>query len=716
MFVKDAFACPGGTKRAAKLMLQSKHRGRARPLRTRLAADIGGTFTDIVAFDEQSGRMLLGKALSTPSHLVDGVAHGVGKAGTGYQFAKTFLHGSTIAINAILERHGAKAALLITEGFRDIYEIGRVNRPDSYNLYFKKHVPLIPRSMIFEIRERITASGDVLTSLDETGVAAICDKLEALGVEAVAILLLHSYRNIAHERRVKELVAERLPGIFVTASHELSQEYREFERCSTVVANAFIGPTVRDYVAGINLHLERSGFDGSFFIVQSTGGLYEARQAQSQCVRMLESGPAAGVVGARALCRELGLNDTIAFDMGGTTAKAGVIYRNEVLTTSTALIGGYNQALPVQIPMIDVFEVGMGGGSIASLAENNALSVGPKSAGAEPGPACYGRGGEQPTVTDANLVLGRLDPGNFLGGEMRLDTEAAERAIAHRIAEPLDMSMRAAADGILRIATTSMSYAVKSVSTQRGLDAAAFTLIAYGGAGPLHAAAIAHEIGMERVIVPRAPGHFCAFGMLFSDLRYDFVRTWPMRLADAGFAEIEAIYSDMFKSGRAALAQSKVKPSRIIVERSADMRYVGQEHAVTIELPPELFRRRDREGIKTRFDEVHQLRYGTHAPNEPAEIVSLRATVTGVLRKPTPERVAAGGRAPVSDARRGARPVFFSEHRRAEKTSVYAREALKSGNRIPGPALIEEHASTTLIPPGDRVEVDALGNLVIEIG
>jgi N-methylhydantoinase A len=422
------------------------------------------------------------------------------------------------------------------------------------------------------------------------------------------------------------------------------------------------------------------------------------------------------VIGARALCRELGLGDAIAFDMGGTTAKAGVIYRNEVLTTSAALIGGYNQALPVQIPMIDVFEVGTGGGSIAAIAENGALSVGPKSAGAEPGPACYGRDGEQPTVTDANLVLGRLDRDNFLGGEMTLDTAAAERAITRHIAEPLGLSLRAAADGILRIATTSMSYAVKSVSTQRGFDAAAFTLIAYGGAGPLHATAIAHEIGMERVILPRAPGHFCAFGMLFSDLRYDFVRTWPMRLADASFAEIETIYNGLIEAGRAALAVSKIKPSRIVVERAADMRYVGQEHAVTIDLSPDLFRRKDRNGIKARFDDVHQLRYGTHAPNEPAEIVSLRATVTGVMKKPVPERIAAGGRAPVAAARRGERPVFFAEHGRAEKTPIFKRDALKSGNRIAGPALIEEHASTTLVPPGDRLEVDALGNLVIEIG
>ncbi|MGH6990121.1 MAG: hydantoinase/oxoprolinase family protein, partial [Stellaceae bacterium] len=555
----------------------------------------------------------------------------------------------------------------------------------------------------------------VWTPLDEDGVVAICERLEALGIEAVAILLLHSYRNVVHERRVKDIVAGRLPGTFITASHELSQEYREFERCSTVVANAFIGPKVRDYVAGIDRHLGRSGFTGSFFIVQSTGGLYEAHQAQSQCVRMLESGPAAGVIGARALCRELGLDDAIAFDMGGTTAKAGVIYRNEALTATAALIGGYNQALPVQIPMIDVFEVGTGGGSIAALDQNDALSVGPKSAGAEPGPACYGRGGEQPTVTDANLVLGRLDRDNFLGGEMTLDPKAAASAIADHIAAPLGLSLRAAADGILRIATASMSYAVKTVSTQRGLDAASFALVAYGGAGPLHAAAIAHEIGMEQVIVPRAPGHFCAFGMLFSDLRYDFVRTWPMRLADAAFEQIAEIYAGLVAQGRAALKQSRVKPAQIVIERAADMRYVGQEHAVTIDLAPELFRRRDRAGIKARFDEVHLLRYGTHAPGEPAEIVSLRITVTGVMKKPALERIATGGRAPVAAARRGERRVVFAEHHRAERTPIFMREALKAGNRIVGPALIEEHASTTLVPPGDRLEIDALGNLVIDI-
>jgi len=684
--------------------------------RTRLAADIGGTFTDVAAFDERSGRLLLGKSLSTPARLVDGISHGVDKAGTHYADASLFLHGSTIAINTMLERTGAKTALLITEGFRDIYEIGRINRPDAYNLFFRKHVPLVERALCFEVRERMTAEGEAHIALDEASVHTVCDRLAALGVEAVAILLLHCYRNPAHEARVKAIVQQRLPRAFVSASHELSQEYREFERCSTTVANAYIGPRVRDYVAGIDSHLKEAGFKGSFMLVQSTGGLYESRQAQAQCVRMLESGPAAGVIGARALCRALGLEDAVAFDMGGTTAKAGVIYRGEVLTTGAALVGGYDHALPVQIPMIDIFEVGTGGGSIATVDASGALRVGPQSAGAEPGPACYGRGGARPTVTDANLVLGRLGADRFLGGEMPLDAAAAERAVREHIAVPLGMDLTRAADGLLRIAVTAMSYAVKGVSTDRGLDAAAFSLIAYGGAGPLHASAIAREIGMQRVIIPRAPGHFCAFGMLYSDLRYDFVRTWFTRLADASFDDIERVYEELTAEGRRALAGSGLRPAKTTVARAADMRYVGQEHPVTVELPPEVFRRRDRDAIKERFDEVHLHRYGTSAPAERAEIVSLRATVSGVMKKPTLERAERGGRAPLDSARRGKRRVYFAELGTAVPTPAFARAALRAGNRIAGPALIEEHASTTVLLPGDRLEVDVYGNLIVEIG
>jgi N-methylhydantoinase A len=685
-------------------------------IRTRLASDIGGTFTDVAVFDEKSRRLVLGKALSTPARLVDGIAAGIGKTAARYADAGVFLHGSTIAINTLLERTGAKTALLTTEGFRDIYEIGRINRPDAYNLYFRKHVPLVERALRFEVRERMTAEGEVHIPLDERSVHAACDRLEAEGVAAVAIMLLHCYVNPAHEARVKAIVRERLPGVFVTASHELSQEYREFERCSTAAANAYIGPVVNEYLRGIDGHLKESGFGGSFLLVQSTGGLYESRQARSQCVRMLESGPAAGVIGARALCRTLGLEDAVAFDMGGTTAKAGVIHRGEALTTGAALIGGYNEALPVQIPMMDIFEVGTGGGSIATVDASGALKVGPQSAGADPGPACYGRGGALPTVTDANLLLGRLAADRFLGGEIKLDAGAAERALRDHIARPLGIDVVDAAEGILRIAATAMSYAVKAVSTERGLDAAAFALIAYGGAGPLHASAIAREIGMRRVIVPRAPGHFCALGMLFSDLRYDLVRTWFTRLADASFDAIERVYTALIEDGLKSLASSGIEPGRVLVARAADMRYVGQEHPVTVALPPEAFRRRSSEALKRRFDEEHLQRYGTCAPEEPAEIVSLRATVSGIMKKPPLERIARGGRTPPVSARRGKRDAYFAEIGKAVATPAYARDELRTGNRIDGPALVEEHASTTVVLPGDKLRVDEHGNLAIEIG
>ena len=446
--------------------------------------------------------------------------------------------------------------------------------------------------------------------------------------------------------------------------------------------------------------------------MQSTGGLYEADQAKDHCVHMLESGPAAGVIGTQALCRALGLKNAIAFDMGGTTAKAGVIHNGEALTTGSALIGGYDKALPVQIAMMDIFEVGTGGGSIARV-EEGGLRVGPQSAGAAPGPACYGLGGTEPTVTDANLLLGRLGADRFLGGEMRLDVKAAERALIARIAKPLGMDATAAADGILRIAATAMSYAVKAVTTERGLDAGDFALVAYGGAGPLHAVEVAREIGIRTVIVPTAPGVFSAFGMLFSDLRYDFVRTWFTRLEDAPFDEIERVYRELEDQGRAAIAGTSLAPRKIVLKRAADMRYVGQEHAVTVDLPLAVFEKQDRAAIKRHFDAMHELRYGTSAPDERAEIVSLRSTVTGVMRKPPQETVKRGKSAPDKAAFTGKRPVYVDGKFRP--TPTYARAALKAGNRIAGPALIEEHASTTVLLAGDKLEVDAHGNLLIKV-
>src|SRR5262245_40617066 len=682
----------------------------------RLAADIGGTFTDIAVFDARTGQLTFGKALSTPHHLVEGITAAVAKAGSDYRSAGLFLHGSTIAINTILERTGARTALIITRGFRDIYEIGRINGPNAYNLCFRKHEPLVERALRFEIDERVLADGEIDRPLDDAEVVALGRKLEELGVEAAAILFLNCYARAEHEARAKAILEKNHPNIFVSASHELSQEYREFERCSTVVANAYIGPKVRRYVGEIDRHIRDAGFAGSFLIVQSTGGLYEAQQAQHQCVRMLESGPAAGVIGTQALCHALGIDNAIAFDMGGTTAKAGVIYQGEALTTGTALIGGYDKALPVQIAMMDIFEVGTGGGSIARL-EAGGLRVGPQSAGAAPGPACYGLGGSAPTVTDANLLLGRLAADRFLGGEMRLDVGAAERALKDKVAKPLGMDATAAADGILRIAATAMSYAVKGVTTERGLDAGDFVLVAYGGAGPLHAVEVAREIGMRKIIIPNAPGVFSAFGMLFADLRYDFVRTSLMRLDDASFDHLEKVYGELEQQGRDAIAAASVAPHRIVIKRAADMRYVGQEHAVTVDLPLNVFAKQNRQAIKRHFDDMHALRYGTSAPDEPAEIVSLRTTVTGLMRKPPQAKVARGRRGrrePAKAAFAGRRPVYFSG--RFVSTPTWRRAALVAGNRINGPALIEEHASTTLLMPGDALEVDALGNLVIAVG
>jgi N-methylhydantoinase A len=683
----------------------------SRNVNVRLAADIGGTFTDIAVFDEKTGRLTLGKVLSTPDRLVGGISSGVEKAGSDYASANLFLHGSTVAINTMLERTGAKTALVTTDGFRDVYEIGRINRPDAYNLYFQKHKPLIERAHCFEVKERVRADGEVVTPLDKAGLAALSDKLDKLDIEAAAIIFINSYANAAHEVSAKALLSKRHPKMFVSASHELSQEYREFERCSTVAANAYIGPKVRRYIGEIDDHIRKAGFHGSFLIVQSTGGLYESEQAQTQCVRMLESGPAAGVIGTQALCRWLGIKNAIAFDMGGTTAKAGVIYKGEALTTGAALIGGYDKALPVQIAMMDIFEVGTGGGSIAR-AEDGLLHVGPQSAGAQPGPSCYGQGGEEPTVTDANLMLGRLAADRFLGGEMKLDFVAAERALA-KVGKPLGMNATEAADGILRIAATAMSYAVKGVTTERGLDAGDFVLVAYGGAGPLHAVDVAREIGIRNVIVPGAPGVFSAFGMLFSDLRYDYVRTHLMQLADAPFDEIEAIFKKLEQNGRDAIAATSVQPHQITVKRALDMRYVGQEHPVTVELPMRVFQKQDRKAIKQHFDDDHMQRYSTSAPKERAEIVSLRVTVAGRMRKPPQEKIKKGGSAPPKSASTGRRKVWLDGRFRDAPT--YRRAELLAGNRIGGPALIEEHASTTVLMPGDRLTVDAYGNLTIRV-
>jgi N-methylhydantoinase A len=687
--------------------------GSGQPPVQRIAADVGGTFTDIAIFDEASRSLLLGKTLTTPDHIVHGIGTGLEKAGGAFDQASLFLHGATIAINTLLERNGARTALVTTRGFRDIYEIGRVNRPEAYNLFFRKHVPLVERALRLEVDERITAAGEILRPLAEAELERVAGTIASERVDAIAILFLHSYRNPAHELAAKRFFEARFPRAYVTASHELSQEYREFERTSTVAANAYIGPRVKTYLGEIESHLADRRFGGTFLVVQSTGGLYDAAQAKQECIRMLESGPAAGVIGTRELCRSIGLDKAIALDMGGTTAKSGVILDGEVLMTSNSMIGGYNEGLPVQIPMIDIQEVGTGGGSIARIGPARSLRVGPQSAGSQPGPVCYGLGGTAPTVTDANLVLGRLSATRFLGGEMRLDFEGAREAIRREIADPLGLSVEQAADGIVRIAAASMSSVVKRVTTDRGLDARDFPMVAFGGAGPLHATFVARELHVKRVIVPVAPGHFSAYGMLVADLRRDFVKTLFVPLAELDFDRFETLFRALEEEGERDVRRAAGSIGAITVSRALDMRYVGQEHAVTVDVPLGAFHARDAAEVKRHFDRVHTQRYGYCSETEPAEIVSIRTSVSGAIAKPEHARIAAGDGASVAPA--GRRPVYFATDGGWIDTPVHRRDLLRAGDRIEGPAVIEEYASTTICAPGEVVFVDGLGNLLIEI-
>jgi len=687
------------------------------PSRTaRIAADVGGTFTDIAIFDEADGTLRLGKTLTTPDHLVNGISDGIVKSRGSFAEANLFLHGTTVAINTLLERTGARTALVTTRGFRDIYEIGRVNRPEAYNLFFRKHRPLVERALRFEVDERLMASGELRRPLVEAELEALAARIAEEKVEALAILFLHSYRNPAHEIAAKAFFQKRFPAMYITASHELSQEYREFERTSTVAANAYIGPRVHSYLKEAVEHLERAQFGGSFLIVQSTGGLYDVARAQRECIRMLESGPAAGVIATRSLCHDVGWTRAIAFDMGGTTAKSGVILDGEVLITSNSMIGGYTEGLPVQIPMIDIQEVGTGGGSIARLGPARSLRVGPQSAGASPGPVCYALGGAEPTVTDANLVLGRLNVDRFLGGDMKLDLEGARRAIADKVAGPLGLSVEQAADGIIRIAAATMSNVVKRVTTERGLDARDFPMVAFGGAGPLHAALVARELQIGQVIIPNAPGHFSAWGMLVADLRRDYVKTLFTSLANLDFDLLERHFGEMETEGEADIRKARASIGGVQVSRALDMRYVGQEHAVTVDVPLAAFRSRDQAEVKRCFDRTHTQRYGYCSENELAEIVSIRTSIAGTMQKPGAVRIAQGTAEPPASAANGVRKVFFSNGGGWVDTPTFQRERLLAGNAIAGPALIEEYASTTVMLPGDRLVVDAFGNLVIEVG
>jgi N-methylhydantoinase A len=678
----------------------------------RIAVDIGGTFTDVAAFDESGGQLLLGKWSSTPRDLVDGILRAITAADAALARANVVLHGSTVVINAILERKGAETALVTTKGFRDVYEIGRINRPESFNLFFRKHVPLIPRSRRYEVEERLDAQGDVLIPFNEQQAESLARELVAEGIQSVAVVFLHGYRNPDHELKMREVLRRVGPDLFVTLSHELSREYREYERTSTTAANAYVGPIVQRYLDHLDETARGQGFRGPLLLVQSNGGLYDVATAREQCIQMLESGPAAGVAGTEALCAALNLPNAIGFDMGGTTVKAGVIENGIARLSDDFFIGGYNEGLAVRIPAIDIHEVGTGGGSLARVDEAGGIHVGPESAGAEPGPVCYGRGGTEPTVTDANLVLGRLDTGSFIGGEHALDAEAARAAVQQRVAEPLGLSTEAAANGILRIAVANMANAVRAVTTERGLDPRDFVLFAYGGGGPLHASLIARELLVPTVLVPTAPAVFSALGMLRADLRRDYVLTHVVRLSDADLGDLERIWGELEAQGRQEIEQYGLDLVEVRVRRSADMRYLRQEHAVTVLLPPHVATDEDRAELKRLFDTAHEQRFSHSAPEEDCEVVSLRVTVIGVVNKPPLVRADAGAAGRVEP--RGTRRVYTEADGWQEWPS-YARASLAPGATIEGPALVDEPGTTTVVEPGDRLTVDEYGNLHVQL-
>jgi N-methylhydantoinase A len=673
-----------------------------------VAIDIGGTFTDLVGFDDKAGRFVEAKSLTTPHELVQGILDCIRKSGIEAGVIDDLIHGSTIAINTLIERSGAKTGLIVTRGTRDVYIIGRGNRPEAYNLFFHRHRPLVPRHLTREVDERLMSTGEIYRPLNKASVAEACRALAAEGVEAVAVCLLHAYANPEHERVVGAMVSEVLPHAYLSLSHDILREYREFERMSTTVVNAYIGPRVGGYVKSLHSSLGQVGFRGDLSIMRSNGGVMTPEVATERPVAMMESGPVGGIIASARVGQTLGFANVISFDMGGTTAKASLVRDGEPTLAPGYYVGGYAGGHPVMLPMIDVVEVGAGGGSIAWTDDIGALKVGPQSAGADPGPICYRGGGTEPTITDANVVLGRLDPHNFLGGQMVLDADGALAGIERKIAKPLGMETIAAAQAILDIAISKMSLAVREVSVVKGYDPRDFVLVASGGAGPLHVCAIARELHIPKVIVPLFPSHFSALGMLLADERHDFIRTFYCDLASLDFAALAAVHDDMAREAKKSLRQ----PTKAEWQIELDIRYVGQEFTLSVPVSLDLIKRGDRQKIRAAFDALYEHRYSHQSPDEPVEIVNVRLAAIG---KRTKLRLPTLGRKTAAKPTRH-REVYVGDPRKPVSSPVYARQDLGAGVRINGPALIEEHGTTTVLFKGDVCRVARSGELIIDVG
>jgi N-methylhydantoinase A len=666
--------------------------------RYRVAVDVGGTFTDFVIQDTRTGQALTNKVLSTAEDQARGVLAGLHEEIGSFGDIASLVHGNTVGLNALLERRGTRVLFVTTAGFRDVLRLGRGDRRDIFSLHYRKPEPLVPVTDVEVVHERIDVDGSVRIPLDEAELDGIVGRIEAEGVTSVAVCLLHAYRNPAHELRVRELLHERLPDLSVSLSHEIAPEWREYERSSTTALNAYIAPKVDRYLRSLITRLRDDGFASALHIMQSSGGVTTADVARQKPVQALLSGPVGGTVGGARLADALDRPNLMCIDMGGTSFDASLVIDGVPTVSTEAQLEG----LPLLLPLVDIHTIGAGGGSVAWI-EAGGLRVGPQSAGSDPGPACYGNGGTEPTVTDANAVLGRIDPDYFLDGGMTLDVAAAEQAV-DRVAEPLGITRLGAAEGILAIINAKMADALRTMTVQQGIDPRSFSLVAFGGAGPMHAIALAEELGITDVVVPWASGAFSAWGMLHTELRRDLVRSHYRPPTAIDGAELEAVFAELATEGDALLESDGVPADQRRFYRQVDMRYTGQEYTIPVDAPDDA---NDIDALVERFHEDYTVRYGHSTPGAPVELVALRLAASGENDWP----MAAGAVEAVDSAPVRRRAVVFDAT--PTDAAVVHRREIVDGAVLDGPVIVEEPTATTVVSPGWRVVLGPANALVI---
>jgi N-methylhydantoinase A len=678
-----------------------------------VGTDIGGTFTDVVGFDAEDGRLFFGKSLTDYGNLVEGVIRCLDDVGQRAATIDILKHGTTQIINTLLERSGARTALVATKGFSDVLEIGRAGRPLPFDLDYVRSPALVPRHLRLEADERMDARGEVLVAPTAAALDALVAELRRLEVEAIAVSFLNAYRNPAHEELVAAHLRAALPHAYVTTGTALSREWFEYERMSTAAANAYVGPHALSYLDRFAARLAAEDFAGRFFIMGSNGGILSPRRAREQPIALVESGPIGGCIGAGVYGAALGLDRIIAFDMGGTTAKCALVENQHFEVHNTYHVGGYEYGFPIQTPVLDIVEVGTGGGSIAYLDEHQRLRVGPRSAGSEPGPVCFGRGGSEPTITDANLVLGRIGSGTFLGGALQLNEDAALAALVGKIGDGLGYDRATAPDavarGIVNLANAQMATAIKEITIERGKDIRDFTLFVFGGGGPLHGVSLARELRIGQVIVPPEPGNFSALGMLLSDARIDETFTYFADLDDAAMVALHGHVAALQDKVATALRQD-FGAARIRYEQHADMRYKGQRHSLRIGLGET----ETAAGLREKFIDGYRRRYGLADNAGAIEFIGLRVAGFAVTELPDLRRLHRAGSAGTAEPR-GYRDVYFPEERARHRTPLYVRYGLPVGHTLTGPAIIEEFGATTVLGPRERLAVGELGELRITL-